>query len=91
MAVFARQFTVHFLEFEFGVFVVVEFNLEPPGFGVTGVTFLTVISGMGVIHFMAKITIAWRVGIALIGMTIRTHHFFVTLLQLEVGFFVIEA
>ena len=82
---------MHFLELELGVFVVVEFNLEPPGFGVTGVTLLTVISNMGVIHFMAKITVGRRVGVALIGMTIRTHHIFVAFFQLEIGFVMIEA
>ena len=61
MAVFAGQFAVHVLKFKFGVFIVVEFNLEPPSFGVTGVTLLAVISAVSVIHLMAKITIRWGV------------------------------
>ena len=77
MAVFAGQFAVHVLKFKFGVFVVVELNLEPPGLGVTGVTLLTVISAVSVVHLMTKITIRWGVGIALIGMAVGANHVFV--------------
>ena len=91
MAVFAGQFAVHFFEFELGVFVVIELDLEPAALGMAGVTFLAVIPAVGVVHFMAKKAIRRGVCVTLVGMAIRANDIFVPFFQFEIGFIMIEA
>ena len=82
---------MHVLEFKFSVFVVVEFNLEPAGLGVTSITLLAMISTVGIVHFMAKIAIRRGICVTLVRMAIRANYIFVAFFQLKVGFVMIEA